>query len=91
MTHTIRFKSRLLARIRRIKGQTVSIERALLAEHPCSDILQQLAAIRGAVNGLMMEVLEGHIRKHVGCDDMLAEQREESVEQVVKVIRSYMK
>lgn len=91
MPHTIQSKSRLLARIRRIKGQTTSIERALQEEHACSDILQQLAAIRGAINGLMMEVLEGHIRIHVGSENADLEQKQQYIEQVIRIMRSYMK
>lgn len=91
MPHTIQSKARLLARIRRIKGQTTSIERALQEEHACSDILQQLAAIRGAINGLMMEVLEGHIRIHVGSENADLEQKQQYIEQVIRIMRSYMK
>jgi len=34
------------------------LERALEAGADCAPVLQQIAAIRGAVNGLMSEVLE---------------------------------
>ena len=50
-----------------------------------------IAAIRGAVNGLMAEVLEGHIREHLGSDAISLDQRSEDVEQVVAVLRSYLK
>lgn len=91
MPHTIQSKQRLLARIRRIKGQAASIESALQKQHACHEILQQLAAIRGAVNGLMMEVLEGHLRMHVASEAESAEQKQQYLEQVVKVMRTYMK
>jgi len=60
MTHTIREKSKLLARVRRIRGQVEAIERALAAEAPCAEVLQVIASVRGAVNGLMAEVVEDH-------------------------------
>lgn len=60
----------MLTRVRRIKGQAEGLERALNAETECLAILQQIAAIRGAVNGLMAEVLEGHIRTHLGAHDI---------------------
>lgn len=91
MPHTIQSKQRLLARIRRIKGQATSIEHALQEEHNCHEILQQLAAIRGAVNGLMMEVLEGHLRVHVISEVESPEQKQQYLDQVVKVMRTYMK
>ena len=57
MAHTIRDKVKLLARVRRIKGQCEAIERALDAEAECSKTLQLISGARGAMNGLMAEVL----------------------------------
>jgi DNA-binding FrmR family transcriptional regulator len=91
MAHTIKFKKQLLTRVRRIKGQAESLEKALERESDCEAVLQQIAAIRGAVNGLMAEVLEGHIREHLGADDISPQQRSEDLEEVVRVLRSYLK
>ena len=91
MPHTIKEKKQLLTRVRRIKGQADALETALEQGGDCSAILQQIAAIRGAVNGLMAEVLEGHIREHLGVDDLPAEQRSRDLENVVAVLRSYLK
>ena len=91
MPHTIKDKRKLLSRVRRIKGQTSALEDALERGSDCSAILQQIAAIRGAVNGLMAEVLEGHIREHLGVDEIPAEQRSRDLENVVAVLRSYLK
>ncbi len=81
----------MLTRVRRIKGQTEALEKALEQETDCTAVLQQIAAIRGAVNGLMAEVLEGHIREHLGVDDISPQQRSEDLEQVVAALRSYLK
>ncbi|MGC2607754.1 MAG: metal/formaldehyde-sensitive transcriptional repressor [Silvibacterium sp.] len=51
--------------MRRIKGQTEAIERALVSEVECDEILQLVASCRGALNGLMAELIEGHLRFHV--------------------------
>ena len=91
MPHTIKDKRKLLSRVRRIKGQTSALEDALERESDCSAILQQIAAIRGAVNGLMAEVLEGHLREHLGVDGIPAQQRHDDLERVVTVLRSYLK
>ncbi|MDE2367183.1 MAG: metal/formaldehyde-sensitive transcriptional repressor [Betaproteobacteria bacterium] len=91
MPHTINAKRQLLTRVRRIKGQSEALEKALEQETECAAILQQIAAIRGAVNGLMAEVLEGHIREHLGSDTISPGQRNEDLEQVVAVLRSYLK
>lgn len=91
MAHISKDKKKLLTRVRRIKGQAEALERVLDQGSECSAVLQQIAAIRGAVNGLMAEVLEGHIRDHLGPAVVDPQQRTEDVEQVVSVLRSYMK
>ena len=67
------------------------LEQALLSGSACADILQQIAAIRGAVNGLMTQVLEEHIREHLGDDSATPTERHADVENVVAVLRSYLK
>lgn len=91
MAHTLRDKKKLLTRIRRIKGQAQALENALEQQHECINILQQIAAIRGAVNGLMSEVLEGHIKEHLGAKEASFEERQADVEKVVSILRSYLK
>lgn len=91
MSHTITGKKKLLARIRRITGQSSSLEKSLEGESDCLAILQQVAAIKGAVNGLMKEVLENHLREHLGAPDMTQQQREEEVENVISILKSYLK
>lgn len=91
MAHTISGGKQLLTRVRRIRGQAEALERALDAGTECMAILQQIAAIRGAVNGLMSEVLEGHIREHLVSRDVSDEQRGEDLEAVVSALRRYLK
>lgn len=91
MSHTIKGKKQLLTRTRRIKGQAEGLEKALEAGTDCTMILQQIAAIRGAVNGLMAEVLEGHIREHLGPEALDPKQRSEDLEQITAILRSYLK
>ena len=91
MPHTIKTKKQLLTRVRRIKGQAEALEKALDRETECAAVLQQIAAIRGAVNGLMTQVLEGHIREHLGPDALSPKQRNKDLEQLVAVLRSYLK
>ncbi|WP_174873530.1 metal/formaldehyde-sensitive transcriptional repressor [Vogesella oryzae] len=91
MAHTVKGKKQLLTRIRRIKGQAEGLEKALESEADCSAILQQIAAIRGAVNGLMVEVLEGHMREHLGPAVTDPQQRGEELEQITVILRSYLK
>ena len=89
--HTAHHKKHLLTRVRRIAGQTQALEKALESGSDCNDILQQIAAIRGAVSGLMTEVIEGHIREHLANDEITPEKRSKDVEQVIKTLKSYLK
>lgn len=91
MSHTARKKPKLLARVRRIQGQTVALERALDAENGCGEILHQIAAIRGAINGLMAEVIEDHVQFHVADSDLDEKHRREGAVELIDVIRTYMK
>ncbi|TQK10976.1 metal/formaldehyde-sensitive transcriptional repressor [Herbaspirillum sp. SJZ107] len=91
MPHTAREKAKLLARVRRIRGQVEAIERALESEAGCADVLHLLAASRGAMNGLMAEVIEDHVREHVAADDLSAAARAEGTSELLDVIRAYLK
>jgi DNA-binding FrmR family transcriptional regulator len=91
MTHTIREKSKLLARVRRIRGQVEAIERALEAEVGCAEVLQVIASVRGAVNGLMAEVIEDHVRCHVASPSAVAKDRAEAADDLIEVVRAYLK
>lgn len=90
MAHIIRDKAKLMARVRRIHGQTAALETLLDSGTECAAILQQIAAIRGAVNGLMTAVIEGHLKAHLVQEPKL-EQRERDIEVVLQVIKSYLK
>ena len=90
MSHTIKSKQKLLARVKKIKGQAIAIERSLENNLECIKVLQQIAAIKGAVNGLMKEVLEDHIREHLGAEDVSPKRRTEELESVLIILKSYL-
>ncbi|KPC49655.1 metal/formaldehyde-sensitive transcriptional repressor [Amantichitinum ursilacus] len=90
MSHTIQDKPKLMARVRRIQGQAAALEKQLQNETDCGAILQQIAAIRGAVNGLLGAVIEGHITHHLVLEPDEA-QRRDDLDVVLQVIRSYVK
>jgi DNA-binding FrmR family transcriptional regulator len=89
MAHTIREKTKLIARVRRIRGQVEAVERALESESECADVLRLIASVRGAVNGLMAEVMEDHIREHVNAAS--ADARAKGVEEFAEIVKSYLK
>ncbi len=90
MAHTIRQKAKLLARVRRIKGQCEAIERALEAEDGCGATLQLIAGARGAMNGLMAEVLEQHLVSHV-LNGATPRDRTDAAGELADVVRAYLK
>jgi DNA-binding FrmR family transcriptional regulator len=90
--HTIKEKTKLIARVRRIKGQADALERALEAELGCGDILMLVASMRGAVNGLTAEVMEDHIRHHiVNPDSEKDSNRAKGAAELIEVLRTYIK
>ena len=92
MSHLHTDRTRLLARIRRIKGQAEAIEAGIIADADCNQVLQTIAACRGALNGLMAEVIEGHVRFHVldpkrkPTPDQMA-----ATDQLLAVVNAYLK
>ena len=88
---TSREKQKLLFRVRRLRGQFAAVERALTAGDECADILMLLAAIRGGVNGLMAEILEDHIRLHMMNPDQKLDSPEELGEDLIGLVRAYLK
>lgn len=92
MTHTVRDKQKLLARVRRIRGQVMAIERALEGEAACEQVMHLLAGARGAMAGLMAVVVEDHVRTHL-VDDAAhpGALNVEAAEQLLDVVRTYLK
>ena len=92
MSHTIREKKKLLARVRRIRGQVEAIERALETEAGCEQVMQLIAGVRGATAGLMAEVVEDHVRTHL-VDEAAhpGALKLEAAEQLLDVVRTYLK
>ncbi|PZU24969.1 MAG: transcriptional regulator [Shinella sp.] len=92
MSHTHKNKDKLLARVRRIKGQIEAIERSLETEVPCGQILNLVASVRGAVSGLTAELIEDHVREHVSNPDKDDDPaRAQGAAELIDVIRTYLK
>lgn len=91
MPHSPAEKKKALLRVRRIRGQADALERALEAGADCGPVLQQLAAIRGAVNGLMAEVLESHIREEFGTPDAGDDRHAQRVQDMTALVRTYLR
>lgn len=92
MTHTIKEKKKLLARVGRIRGQVEALERALAEEAECARIMHMIAGIRGGVAGLMAEVVEDHVRTHlVDPQKNPGALNAEAAEQLIDVVHTYLR
>jgi DNA-binding FrmR family transcriptional regulator len=92
MAHTIRKKTKLLNRVRRIRGQVEAVERALESEKECAQVLHLIAALRGAINGLTNEVIEDHICNHIADPARDPDpKRAKGAEELIEVLHSYLK
>jgi len=95
MPHSPEDKKRALTRLRRIKGQAEALERAVEAGTECAALLQQIAALRGATNGLMAEVLESHFRETFGQSQeeigKNVEATDTQIDEIMRILRTYLK
>lgn len=91
MSHLTGTNADLVARVRRIAGQVTAVERELTADASCTKVLHLVAAVRGAVNGLMDEIIAEHLEAHVARAGLTDEERASGAEELLAVIRRYAK
>ncbi|BDA84268.1 hypothetical protein Sa4125_18100 [Aureimonas sp. SA4125] len=92
MAHLSKDPAKLVARIRRLQGQLDAVARALEADAPCGEVLQLVASIRGAVNGLTVELIEDHVRHHVVDPDAETDaDKAKGAADLLAVLRTYLK
>jgi DNA-binding FrmR family transcriptional regulator len=88
MSHTIREKQKLLARVRRVRGQVEAVELALDGEAGCEQVMHLIAGVRGS----MAEVVEDHVRTHlVDAEKHPGALNTEAAEQLLELVRTYLK
>jgi len=92
MAHTIKDREKLIHRVRRLRGQLNAVEKALEGEHDCSQVLLNLSACRGAMDSLMAEIIEGHIRFHIlDPEQKPSAEQKKAAQEVIDVVRRYLK
>lgn len=91
MAHTQQHRDELLARVRRIAGQVNSVERGLERQASCGEVLHLVAAVRGAVNGLLDEIIVEHLDQHVALPGLTDAERASAADELKTVIRRYSK
>lgn len=90
MAHTVRHKKKIVSRVNRIKGQLEAFSKAVESEEDCYKVIQLLSSCRGALNGLMAEVVEGHINEHI-VKAQSKNQAAKSGEELVDIMKSFLK
>jgi len=92
MAHLEKDNKKIIARIRRIKGQLEAVERGLNEDIECFKVLQTLSACRGALNGLMGSLVEDHIKEHIMTDQHNPKStQDQSSLDLIKLMKTYWK
>jgi DNA-binding FrmR family transcriptional regulator len=92
MGHVAREKTKLLNRLKRLRGQIDAIERAVEGDLECAGVLQQATSCRGALDGFIAEVIEDHIREHmVDPRAPRDDPRVVAAEELVEIVHTYLK
>lgn len=90
MSHTIRDKDKLIARVNRIKGQLEAVTQVLNGEEEPYKLLQMLSSSRGALTGLMGDILEGHILEHI-VEAPTKKEAAQAGREVTDILKSFFK
>ena len=80
----------ILPRLKRIEGQVRGITRMVEERRYCIDIIQQLTAVRRAVDGATLQVMKGHID---GCVSEAIKRRDgpRKVDELMQAIHRFVK
>ncbi|MEE6443638.1 MULTISPECIES: metal-sensing transcriptional repressor [Pseudomonas] len=84
-------KEKALGHARGISEQVTALEHDLEADPTCVAVLQQLAAVRGAINGLMAAVLESHLREEFPYGGARSDSQQQSINETISIVRSYLR
>lgn len=93
MPHSVKDKKRAITRLKKIQGQAQALERAVEAGTECGVLLQQIAALRGAANGLMVDVLDSHLKETFGPlkGKMRNVDVKSEIDMMTKIVSRYLK
>jgi DNA-binding FrmR family transcriptional regulator len=92
MTNAVVDQEKLLRRVERIIGQVEAVKRSLEEGEECADVMLLIASARGAMNSLMAEVVEGHIREHmIDPDRKRSSSEARAAQELIDVVKSYLK
>ncbi|HWL86293.1 MAG TPA: metal/formaldehyde-sensitive transcriptional repressor [Polyangiaceae bacterium] len=88
--HTIANKKKLIARVRRVRGQVEAVERALEDERGCEEVMRTIAAARGAINSLAAKILCEQLEAHVAAPELKSKERKAGAEELAAVMARFL-
>ena len=87
--HSEKTKANLITRLNRIEGQIRGIKGMIEKDTYCDDVLNQIAAIQSALNGVSKLLLEGHMRSCVV--ERISEGDHEVIDELLITLQKIMK
>lgn len=91
MSHLSHHQTKIIQRVRRLKGQIEGVERMLASGADCYEVLQTVAACRGALNGLTRTLIQEHIEHHIIEADGTSDSVKSASKEVQQILDSYLK
>jgi DNA-binding FrmR family transcriptional regulator len=91
LVHTVAHRKKLIARVRRVRGQIEAVERALADERGCTEVVRTIAAARGGMNALAAEILCDHVTDHLAAPGVRSEERMSAASELSQVIRQFLR
>lgn len=91
INHVVHEKQKLLNRVRRIRGQVDAVERAIDGDQSCAAVMNRLTACRGAINGLLAEVVEDHVREHLMGTGTRSRGTAQAADELIDIVHAYFK
>lgn len=82
-------KKKLISRLNKIEGQIRGLKKMIEEDSYCDDILTQISASKGALNGVSKLVLENHMKNCLVRD--IRENKEETIDELLITIERMLK
>ena len=79
-------KDQLTKRLRRIEGQVRGIAKMVDEDRYCIDVLQQISAVKAAIDKVAVGVLEDHVRHCMSAGAADEERREEMTAELTAAV-----
>lgn len=83
-------KKELKTRLKKISGQISGIDKMIDEGRYCVDVLQQVTAVRAAMNQVALLILESHTKSCV-VNAIKEDRSQEAIQELLEVVRKFTK